>query len=388
MGTLQAGLIGGNLGRHDGNVSSMDVTTTLSAPLDHLTGTLAELQAEDVSRLPGPALAQDLVELHRLRNLLDAQITRRVGQFDRSCGYAASGALSAAAWLRWACRLSPAAASEQVRLARQLPELPGTARAFAEGEIGPQHAAVITRTTEELGPQAARQAEPDLLEAARRLHPQHLRRLTRHLRHVVDPEGALDEALRQREGRYLHLSETLDGVWYLDGRLDPEAGTELRTVLDALAGPAGRDDRRSAAQRRADALAELARGRLDSGELPRVGGQRPHLSLFADLETLQGQLGSRAAELDWGQPVSGETARRLACDAALTPILVDKQGEPLSVGRTTRVVPPALRRALVARDRTCRWPGCDRPACWTDVHHLRHWMDGRGDQAEQHGPRL
>ena len=110
-------------------------------------------------------------------------------------------------------------------------------------------------------------------------------------------------------------------------------------------------------------------------ELPRAGGQRPHLTLFADLQTLQQQPGSRAAELDWGQPVPGETARRLACDAALTPILVDERGEPLSVGRTTRVIPPWLRRALVARDRTCRWPGCDRPACWTDGHHLRHWVD-------------
>src|SRR5204862_4878370 len=109
---------------------------------------------------------------------------------------------------------------------------------------------------------------------------------------------------------------------------------------------------------------------------PRTGGQRPHLMLIADLVTLQRQPGSRAAELDWGQTICGESARRLACDAALTAILVDEQGEPLSVGRTTRVVPAGMRRALVLRDRSCRWPGGGRPATRGDAHHLDPWRDG------------
>ena len=176
--------------------------------------------------------------------------------------------------------------------------------------------------------------------------------------------------------RYLHLSPSLDGVWYVDGRLDPEGGAKLASALEAVAGPPAPDDKRSAAQRRADALVDLVGERLDAGRLPTTGGQRPHLTLTAELATLQRQPGSRAAELDWGQTICGESARRLACDAALTPILVDEQGEPLSVGRATRVIPPAMRRALALRDRTCRWPGCDRPARWSDAHHLQSWLDG------------
>src|SRR5437773_7192139 len=204
----------------------------------------------------------------------------------------------------------------------------------------------------------------------RELHPPHLRRVTPHLRHCLDPDGALAEAVRQEQDRYLHLSPGLDGVWYIDGRLGPEGGARLAAALTAIAGPPGREDKRSAAQRRADALVDLVSEGLDSGSLPRTGGQRPHLMLIADLVTLQRQPGSRAAELDWGQTICGESARRLACDAALTAILVDEQGEPLSVGRTTRVVPAGMRRALVLRDRSCRWPGCGRPATWCDAHHL------------------
>src|SRR5437868_4221876 len=112
------------------------------------------------------------------------------------------------------------------------------------------------------------------------------RRVARHLRHCLDPDAALTDDLHQHHRRYLHLSETLDGVWYLDGRLDAEGGAILRTTLDAIAGTPSAGEQRSAAQRRADALVELGCRDLDRGELARAGGQRPHLSLIADLATL------------------------------------------------------------------------------------------------------
>ena len=71
-----------------------------------------------------------------------------------------------------------------------------------------------------------------------------------------------------------------------------------------------------------------------------------------------------------------ETARRLACDASVSTVTVDAAGTPLDVGRTRRTIPSALRRALVVRDRGCRFPGCDRPPEWTDGHHLVPWAEG------------
>ena len=108
-------------------------------------------------------------------------------------------------------------------------------------------------------------------------------------------------------------------------------------------------------------------------------------------DTLRRTPGTPGADLAWAGPVHAETARRLACDASLTPIVTDvPDGTPLSritadvtvtplaVGDTRRTINPSLRRAITVRDRGCRFPGCDRPPEWTDGHHVRHWAD--------HGP--
>lgn len=136
------------------------------------------------------------------------------------------------------------------------------------------------------------------------------------------------------------------------------------------------DDERTAGQRRADALVELARRALDGGRLPEVGGERPHIAVTIDLATLEARAPAAAADVDWAGPVPGETARRLACDAGVTRIITDGPSEILDVGRRTRTVPPALRKAVVLRDGGCAYAGCDRPPPWCDVHHIEHWADG------------
>ncbi|HEY8815878.1 MAG TPA: DUF222 domain-containing protein, partial [Candidatus Dormibacteraeota bacterium] len=157
---------------------------------------------------------------------------------------------------------------------------------------------------------------------------------------------------------------------------DSEGGAILQTALNALSGPPTPDDKRSPKQRRADALVELARQKLDSGTLPAVGGQKPHLTVTVSMATLANQPGSPAADLEWAQPIPAETARRLACDAAVTPIFLDSESNQPRAGQTSRSISGSQRKALVFRDKGCRFPGCDRPADWTDVHHLKHWADG------------
>src|SRR5262249_60992172 len=109
----------------------------------------------------------------------------------------------------------------------------------------------------------------------------------------------------------------------IEGHLDAEAGTALRTAIDSVLGPRARDDERPPALRRAHAFNELVRRCLDAGELPVRGGQRPHIVVYASLETLRGDPGAPAAELAWGWPISGQAARRLACGGDVTPLLVD-----------------------------------------------------------------
>ena len=82
------------------------------------------------------------------------------------------------------------------------------------------------------------------------------------------------------------------------------------------------------------------------------------------------------AVLETGVPISAGWARELACDATIIPIVLGANSEPLDVGRATRLIPPALRRALIARDKGCAFPGCRRPPRWCDAHHIKHWADG------------
>ncbi len=321
-------------------------------------------------------MAGDLVELRRHINACEAEFMRRLTRFERGQGYVASGALDSRPWLRWQCHLTPGQASDRVEVSRRMSDLPLTSNAFAEGSISYQHAALIARTAEQLGEKMESQAETILVDAARELDPARLRVVTMHLRHCLDPDGVLGDAADAHKLRFLHLSQTLDGIFRIDGQLDADGGAALRTALDALMGPPAQDDESSATQRRADALVELARRQLDGGQLPEVGGQKPHLMLMVEMATLSKQPGSRAAELEWAQPIPAETARRIACDCTITPVLRGVESHQVDAGRTSRVIPLAMRRALVARDRGCRFPGCDRPPAWTDGHHLRHWADG------------
>ena len=211
--------------------------------------------------------------------------------------------------------------------------------------------------------------EAVLLSKARMRSVAELRRDCAHLRHTADPRRFLTEQVEQVEARCLELTATEGGALFLRGFLDSEGGATLRTALEPLARPAGEGDERPRERRFADALVELAAHALDSGALPQHGGQRPHLQVTATLATIQGRDGAPAAELELGGPLPAETARRLGCDAAVTRVVFGADSAVLDVGRATRVPATATRRALLARDRGCVWPGCHRPASWGEIHH-------------------
>jgi hypothetical protein len=345
-------------------------TMVTPAPLAELHAALDGCAVEAVEELHNAALAEDLVELRRAADRVEAEFARRLAVFDRRKGCHLDGAISTTSWLRHRCRLSGAASSERVAMARHLAELPETATAFGRGEVGYEQARVITRTAESIGAEAMRGAEHILVEAAARLDPQRLQIAADHLKHYLAPERARRDANDEHERRALFISPLLDGVFRIDGHLDREGGACLLAALEALLPPRAADDTRSPAQRRADALVELARQRMEAA------GGRPHVSLIVRSETLTGAQPAPGGELGRAGVIPGETALRIACDASLTVVTIDGDDRLLSVDRATRTVPPSLRRALVARDRGCRFPGCDRPPEWTDGHHLRHRAHG------------
>ncbi|TMD08555.1 MAG: DUF222 domain-containing protein [Chloroflexi bacterium] len=302
----------------------------------------------------------------------EAVFAEGVRRFEKSGEYVADGALGIVAWLRSNCKLSGGAAAERVEIARQLEQLPKTEAAFARGELGYQHVAVLAHTAQHVGVEAVQQAEASLLKAAEAMDPGQFTGVAKNFEHRVDAAAALTQANRAYERRYLHVGEPMDGVVRLDGLLDAEGGAILRTALNAGMLP-GKDDGRTSGQRRADALVELCRRK--AGGSATGAGPRPHLVIRASLDTLLGAPGAPAGELEVGGLVPGETVRRLACDAALTRITGRGELEA-EISHASRSIPPATRRAVEARDRTCVAGRCDRPPQWTDCHHLEHWTQG------------
>jgi hypothetical protein len=309
----------------------------------------------------GPVDGDELIELRCQIDRLEAVWQRKLARFDVEGGPAADGALSTTAWVRSRCRMAGSAAGARVRSARMLRHLDTCRAAFEAGELSVAHVAVITGCARDVGLDRFVDGEGILVELARHTDPQRVSYAAHHLRNMIDAEGAFDDYERNHERRRLQLSPTLDGMFVINGQLDQEGGTVLKTTLEALMPPPAKDDRRDGPQRRADALVELARQRLNAGDLPTSGGQKPHLVIFSSDATLNGFI-----ELVGAGPIPRPVALRLTSDAT---VAVDGQPE-------RRTISPALRRALERRDRHCQAPGCDRPLSWCDGHHLRHWADG------------
>src|SRR6266480_7091271 len=174
---------------------------------------------------------------------LEAVFAEGVRLLDKSGEYQADGALSVIDWLRSRCKLSGGAAAERVGIARQLEHLPQTSKAFATGELGYQHVAVLARTAEHLGAAIVRKAEASLLALAETMDPGQFTGVAKNFEHRIDAQAALTEANRAHQRRYLTISEPLDGIVRIDGLLDAEGGALVRNAINAPGPPASNDDR-------------------------------------------------------------------------------------------------------------------------------------------------
>ncbi|SCE70890.1 HNH endonuclease [Micromonospora coriariae] len=257
--------------------------------------------------------------------------------------------------------------------------------ALAGGAVDVEQVRVIADTVEIVhataGTEAADKAVGVLVEWAAQFDAALLRKLgTRILDHVAPDlaDAAAEAALRAQESRavrdrHLTINEQTDGRLRLSGILDTETAAALRAAIDPLTSPTGLDDARTPGQRRHDALADVCRLALRTGELPGNGGDLAQVVVTTSYDELTRQLGTGV--LDIGPHLTPEAVRRLACDASILPAALGSTGQVLDVGRQRRLISGPLRRALVLRDRGCAFPGCDRPPRWCEGHHIRHWAD-------------
>jgi Domain of unknown function (DUF222) len=367
--------------------------------LDALEAAATTLVAGDPAALDGESLAAEVARLEMVTARLASREAACVAVLDARGDVQRWGFRSTQAWLRAAVRLAPGAAKGLVALARRLYGKEATSgrgatvSAFAAGRIGLAHAQIVTRTMTEIGsvfpdPAEAATMEKELVAVAERTDPLRLAGACRRLLIAAAPEQAVAADWDAFQRRELSVAKTFGGMVAINGVLDPLSGETVAAAIHSLSGPTEQDER-TPGQRRADALAEVCRRILGFTDLPTNGGERPQVNLtmpFSVLTELPGGAfaeeadlalsGPDAAELAWAGPVSAELARRILCDATVTRIVLDPASQPLDVGRATRVVPAGMRRAVAVRDRHCQWPGCDVPAVWCDVHHLRHWSRG------------
>lgn len=347
-------------------------------------------------------LADDLTALAGQLNAGLARFLLLLGEFDEEKGWVGDGVQSLAHWLGWRCGVGQVAAREQVRVARVLPGLPQIRAAFQAGQLSYSKVRAMTRV-------ATGANEEYFLMIARHGTAAHLERLARGYRQVRDRAEDADAAARTYERRTLALRPDWDAppngetVVRVQGVLPAEGAAIVEQALEVLMEATYREEHPTApqdessersfgnvsaetfathrGQRRADALVRMAEQVLAQPPFaPDAGTPAVEVRLHVDAATLAFRDGTCELEgpHNCRYPLHIETARRLSCDAARVTILKEPAelgGEPLAVGRRTRTIPPAIQRALHARDGRCRFAGCTRVA-HLHGHHIRHWAEG------------
>lgn len=375
---------------------------------------LAPLRPEPT--MPTERLEMAITELAAHIHAATARWLLMVAEYDRRMAWAEWDCKSCAHWLAWRCGLGMNAAREHVRVARSLADLPLITKEFEAGRLSFTQVRALTRV-------AVKENEGDLVELAGRAPAAQLEQMVRAFRGAVRAQDVRD-AKRRQVTRHLTYYYDDDGSFVINGRLAPEEGAvvekALRIFEDALekegvsaetleneletevlaelgeqafgelapdADARAENERENArqrffasqmtsdyARRRADALVALADTAMVSESRGRATADRHQVMVHVDIGALaHNTLGGRS-ELHDGPPLAAETIRRLGCDCSIVSML-ERDGEILSVGRKTRSIPTPIKRALVARDRHCRFPGCTSKV-WVDGHHIRYWTNG------------
>ena len=337
-----------------------------------VTPALSQAPAE----LADTVLLGDTETLLMLRSQIDAIVVRNLAIVDarqatvEECGRSTSG------WLREEMMLDPGAAARKMRIARSLWRWPATEAAWLAGDISEDHVAVIVKALNTVPSDVAEIVEQALLEIAKCSPP---RDVAVALDQILVACGIddVDAAAARRYGtRGVTLARTFGGTGSLAGTTSAVLTDKLHRALTEAAQPNGTDDDRTLAQRFHDALETIVDHYLDTADLPQTSlGERPARSVVTSpLETLESRLATDWALLPTGARIAPETARRLACDAEIVPVVLGGRNV-IDIGHGQRSFSAAIRRAAIVRDGDrCVFPSCRGPRY--ECHHIKHWTHG------------
>jgi len=323
-----------------------------------------------LSRRSLDELEEELVAHAQRINAAEYAFLELVREFDIRQGWKPYQFNNCAEWLNMKCGIVVGTAREKVRVASALFDLPRISRAFASRELSYSKVRSLSRV-------ATPQNEAQLLDYAQQATAEQVQRRCQQM-HNADRAASTHDVNEIHRGRFLRRSVDGCGRMTISVELTEEAGALVMAALeramaeaDASRDASTAEDEASFPARQADALVDMARAYL-AGESAKSASPADHYQVVVHVD----EAALRA------EPVEGarsdlpiESVRRLCCDAGVVVVTEDDKGNPLDLGRKHRVVQPALRRALIARDRHCCYPGCAHTR-WLEAHHVMHWIDG------------
>jgi hypothetical protein len=327
-----------------------------------------------------PSIEHRITELWGQITAATFQFLELIAEFDRAKGWAGVGMSSCAQWLNLHCGIGEVAAREKLRVAHALADLPQITAAFRDGRVSYSKARAMTRV-------ATPENEATLLNVALHGTASHVERTVRLFRRIerLEEAQAAADSYRQRFVRYQYDE---DGSVLIQARLPAEVGELVKQAIERAADLAEADQQVEAdepdfsfdavGRRRAEGLRLIAEQFLSTGRAAENSSRPYQLVVHIDQRLLGESLDARSeapCETESGVPLAIETARRLACDCSLVGLVENESGHPLNVGRKTRAIPHAIKRALQSRDGGCRFPGCTHTH-FTEGHHVEHWANG------------
>jgi hypothetical protein len=367
-----------------------------TAVLERARAAIEELASLDLDRVVCRSELSDCVlELQQLRSTLEAAEARVLARWDTSGEWRVDGAKTAAAWLAWKQRIPIAVARQRLRHARAMRDLPAVETAWRGGEIDRAHVSTLLGVRTARTEKAFERDHETLLHGARTIGFVDFKAACDRWELIVDVDGAEQGADDERSAREVHLNQTFGGTWFGKLRLDPVSGEIVRTTLQIIekelfdADWAAAKERlgreptileldRTPAQRRADALVEMAiRARTAPAD-----GRRPAplFSVLVGYETFAGPL----LELFNRTVITSGTAARWLAEADVERIVFDSPSRVIDVGASRRFFTGALRRAIEIRDRRCFHPSCDEAPRFPEIDHIQPASEG-GPTTQQNG---
>ena len=365
--------------------------------LERAATALSELRELDLDPLSTAELSSAVLELQKLRGSLEVAEARALSRWDANRCWQVDGAKTGAAWLAWRQHLPISEARRRIRHARAMRSLPDVERAWAAGEIDRTHVITLLGVRTPRTKEAFDTDHKVLLDAARTLGFVAFKRRCDLWEMTVDHDGPEKGADEDRAARELHLSQSFGGMWFGRMTLDPISGAIVNESLMSIEKELferdwssakerlGRDPLimeldRTPAQRRADALVEMAtRARTAPPD-----GRRPAplVTVVVDYQTLMGPI----LELFNRTVITPGTVARLLTEADVEHIVFDSPSRVIDVGAKRRFFRGALRRAIEVRDRNCFHPSCDEPPLRPEIDHIHE--AGKGGETTYINGRL